>query len=262
MDPHITMLSQNAATLEWLPPPKPSEAATGRYTRPVYHVYLANTTDQPYPVLLTTVHRPSYILTNLTPSTTYTVQVVAENTDGVSFRNSILRFHTKSEEDNTVSRHDEGGGASSVAISPAPPLAELVPFHGPRAAPSDDHAGFMDSGVDVADIPTAVQQSMKSPTPPASRRRRGRRGGSSGRANVSSAKRKASRGRGPANKRGTPGAPGSAAGKRKHSTRSISSSSSGAKQSSSVAAKQEAAETLRETRPSGGSFLPPLAKTF
>ncbi|XQJ27941.1 Fibronectin type III domain containing protein, putative [Leishmania guyanensis] len=262
VDPHITMLSQNAATLEWLPPPKPSEAATGRYTRPVYHVYLANTTDQPYPVLLTTVHRPSYILTNLTPSTTYTVQVVAENTDGVSFRNSILRFHTKSEEDNTVSRHDEGGGASSVAISPAPPLAELVPFHGPRAAPSDDHAGFMDSGVDVADIPTAVQQSMKSPTPPASRRRRGRRGGSSGRANVSSAKRKASRGRGPANKRGTPGAPGSAAGKRKHSTRSISSSSSGAKQSSSVAAKQEAAETLRETRPSGGSFLPPLAKTF
>ncbi|KAG5499689.1 hypothetical protein JIQ42_05167 [Leishmania sp. Namibia] len=255
VDPHLTTLSNNTATMEWMPPPKPSEAAAGRYTRPVYRVYLANTTDQPYPVLLTTVHRPTYVLTDLAPSTTYTVQVVAENADGVSFRNPILRFRTKSEEDQTVSRHDEVHNAGGGAAVKAAPLAELVPFHGLRVSPTDDGADEVGGGADVADIPTAVRRSLKSPTPPVSRRRRG---GGSLRAHRSSARRKTSSRRGSARRRGTSGAARSGSGKRKPNTRSRSSSASGSKRPSSAAAT----ESARAASSTTGSFLPPLTKTL
>ncbi|CAJ1989830.1 Fibronectin type III domain containing protein [Leishmania donovani] len=257
VDLHLTTLSQNAATLEWLPPPKPSEAAAGRYTRPVYRIYLANTTDQPYPVLLATVHRPTYVLTNLTPSTTYTVQIVAENPDGVSFLNPILRFHTKSEEDQTVSRRGEGGDTSGGAAEQAAPLAELVPFHGLRAALTDDGPAAVDGGADVADIPTAVRRSLLLPTLPASHRRRGGRGGAAGRAPRSSSKRKAISGSGHAKTRGSSGATGRGAGKHKSRTRRRSSSAVGSKRLSNAAP-----ETTREAPPTAGSFLPQLAKTL
>ncbi|CBZ28061.1 conserved hypothetical protein [Leishmania mexicana MHOM/GT/2001/U1103] len=257
VDPHLTTLSQNAATLEWLPPPKPSETAAGRYTRPVYRIYLANTADQPYPVLLATVHRPTYVLTNLTPSTTYTVQIVAENPDGVSFLNPILRFHTKSEEDQTVSRHDDDGDASGGTVAKAAPLAELVPFHGLRAALTDGGAAAVDGGADVADIPTAVQRSVLLPTPPTSRRRRGGRGGVAGRAHRSSSKRKARSGSDRAKARGSSGATERGGGKHKPGTRGRASSPLTSKRLSNAAS-----ETAREAPPTTGSFLPQLAKTF
>ncbi|GET89604.1 hypothetical protein, conserved [Leishmania tarentolae] len=257
MDPHLTMLSRNAATLEWLPPPKPSEVAGSRYTRPVYRIYLANTTDQPYPVLLATVHRQTYTLTNLTPSTTYTVQIVAENTDGVSFRNPILRFHTKSEEDQTVSRHGEGADASGGTGETAAPLAELVPFHGLRAALTNDTDDGVDGGADVADIPTAVRRSQLLPAPPSSRRRRGGRRGVSGRAHRSRSKRKARSGSGRAKARGSSGRTRKGSGKRKSGSRGKSASTLGTKELNNAAA-----ETTREAPPTAVNFLPPLAKTL
>ncbi|KPA74090.1 hypothetical protein ABB37_09386 [Leptomonas pyrrhocoris] len=184
-DLHLTSLSRNAATLEWLPPPKPSEAAAGRYTRPHYRVYLANTTDQPYPMLLATVHRPTYPLTNLTPGTAYTVQVVAENNDGVSFNNLILLFHTKAEDDTTVARYEES--KSKEAAAAAAPLGEIVPFHGPRALQQTEEDGaFVGADVfdDVAEIPTASRRLMGGPSPPSlmpQRRGRGSRDGAAGR---------------------------------------------------------------------------------
>jgi hypothetical protein len=181
-DLHLTTLSQNAATLEWLPPPKPSEAAAGRYTRPHYRVYLANTTDQPYPVLLTTVHRPLYALTNLTPGTAYTVQVVAENNDGVSFCNPILLFHTKAEDDTTVSRHEEGSTQEAAAAGGAP-LGEIVAFHGPRAMQqAEDKSAFGGGGEvdDGAEIPTASRRLVSRPTPPSPLMQRGLGGGHGG----------------------------------------------------------------------------------
>ncbi|KPI88903.1 hypothetical protein ABL78_2020 [Leptomonas seymouri] len=185
---HLTSLSQNVATLEWLPPPKPSEAAIGRYTRPHYRVYLANTTDQPYPMLLATVHRPTYTLTNLAPGTAYTVQVVAENNDGVSFRNPILLFNTKAEGDSTVSRREE---SSSKAAAPATPLGVIVLFHGPRALQQvEEGVPFIsnDAFDDVAEIPTASRRPVGGPSLPSVTLKRGSRrghGGASGRARTS-----------------------------------------------------------------------------
>lgn len=182
-DLHLTTLSLNAATLEWLPPPKPSEAAAGRYSRPHYRVYLANTTDQPYPMLLATVHRPTYALTNLTPATAYTVQVVAENNDGVSFRNPILLFRTKAEDDTTVSRQEEG--SAKEAATAAAPLGEIVLFHGPRAVQQLEDDAFLsgEEADEVADIPSAARRLAGGPSPPspALQRGRGGRGGAAGR---------------------------------------------------------------------------------
>lgn len=287
-DLHLTILSQNTATLEWLPPPKPSEAAAGRYTRPHYRVYLANTTDQPYPVLLTTVHRPTYALTNLTPGTAYTVQVVAENNDGVSFRNPILLFHTKAEDDATVSRHEEGGGGKEAgAATGAAPLGEIVAFHGPRAVQQAEEDGAAFAGGDeldnVADIPTAPRRLLSGSPPQSSAVQRGSRSGRSGaagrtrgavRESLKSTADSASRPATSPQRRNSKKRP-SAFTERSRSTSvkekskakgdntaAVSQSSSGKRKKSSTAAAMTTQEQRASTTKMQGNLLPPLSRTM
>lgn len=90
----VVALLRYGVTLEWKAPPRPEVRL---YTKPVYNVYLRKEVG-PF-MLVANVSQTTHTLNDLTPETLYEVQVVAENSDGVSYSNPIIRFITKEEDD-------------------------------------------------------------------------------------------------------------------------------------------------------------------
>lgn len=90
----VVALSRYGATLEWTPPPRPDSR---RFVKPSYHIYLRKAN---FPsILLTTVTQSTFTLSELSCDTMFVAQVVAENNDGVSYTNPMIRFKTMEETD-------------------------------------------------------------------------------------------------------------------------------------------------------------------
>lgn len=106
----VAALSRYGATLEWTPPPKPD---VQRYSKPVYNIYLRKEKSQF--ILIATVNQTTHTLNELLPNVEYVAQVVAENADGSSYTNPMIRFHTKQEEDVKI-----------YVPEPHQPLGEIV----------------------------------------------------------------------------------------------------------------------------------------
>lgn len=90
----VVALLRYGVTLEWKAPQRPE---VRWYTKPNYNVYLRKEVG-PF-MLVANVSQTTHTLNELTPETLFEVQVVAENSDGVSYSNPIIRFITKGEDD-------------------------------------------------------------------------------------------------------------------------------------------------------------------
>ncbi|PBJ74821.1 hypothetical protein BCY84_12182 [Trypanosoma cruzi cruzi] len=111
----ITAIAYNFMTVEWAQS-RSEISGTSRQARTLtYRIYLGIRDHTP--IFVTTVSRTtSYTLEDLEPSTEYTIQIVVENADGMSYNNPTIRAVTKSEQDSTVTRHEPG----------EPPLGSIV----------------------------------------------------------------------------------------------------------------------------------------
>jgi hypothetical protein len=115
---NVTTLSRNSCSIEWSKetvfgeqPPSPTQGSKGI----AYRVLLAAKEGQP--VLMGTTRGTTYTLNDLEPNTPYRVQVQAENENGLSQRNAVIKFQTKSESDKTVSRAQAGQPPLGIVIA-------------------------------------------------------------------------------------------------------------------------------------------------
>ncbi|RNF12353.1 hypothetical protein TraAM80_00364 [Trypanosoma rangeli] len=117
----VTAIARNFITVEWAQS-RSEIAGTLRQARTLtYRVYLA-VRDKP-PILVTTVPQTtSYTLEDLVPSTAYTIQVVVENADGMSYNNPMVSAVTRSEQDETVLRQEEGQPPLGTIVEPLSPI--------------------------------------------------------------------------------------------------------------------------------------------
>ncbi|RNC30040.1 hypothetical protein TcCL_Unassigned07450, partial [Trypanosoma cruzi] len=93
----ITAIAYNFMTVEWAQS-RSEISGTSRQARTLtYRIYLGIRDHTP--IFVTTVSRAtSYTLEDLEPSTEYTIQIVVENADGMSYNNPMIRAVTKSEQ--------------------------------------------------------------------------------------------------------------------------------------------------------------------
>ncbi|KAH9577680.1 hypothetical protein LSM04_006538 [Trypanosoma melophagium] len=113
----VSTLSSSGFTVEWTPSrSEPTRGASRAAAAIAYRIYLA--AGDRAPILAAAVRGTSHTLADLEPATTYTVQVVAEGPDGISYGNPMLRVVTRPAGDNVVLHHVDGQPPLAFPVEP------------------------------------------------------------------------------------------------------------------------------------------------